>query len=327
MKTNSSQKYYLWIDILKGIGILFVTFAHLYPNIALEKHIYSFHMFLFFFISGFLFKNPNNEKTYYTKQFKILLIPFLFWNIISTIIEIILNGNYTDCIERLFLINGKICWNAPIWFLLILFIIKTMYVFLKKHTKIHDLQILFFSLLAFFLSNNNNLTMKIGIVPIGIIFYIIGIKFKERQTTKNNFESKKNILLILLTLCIINFTFTYSNIRISVINSVYGNCVYCLIAGISGILIYLIISKIISKKKNIIVQILTKLGHDSMIIMCAQYYVFRIINYIFKNDIWHQRGTLKALIITILTISIIELGVLICKKLKLKKISFLIGIR
>lgn len=169
--------------------------------------------------------------------------------------------------------------------------------------------------------------MKIGIVPIGIVFFIIGIKFKEKHITRSDFENKKNILLILLILCIISFAFTYSNIRISVINNVYGNCIYCLIAGISGILIYLIISMILSKKNNIIVKILTKLGHDSMIIMCTQYYVFRIINFIFKNDIWHQRGTLKALIITIVTISIIELGVLICKKLKLKKLSFLIGIR
>ncbi len=327
MKANVNNKYYLWVDILKGIGIFYVTFAHLFPCMFLEKHIYSFHMFLFFFISGFLFKNPNNEKAYYIKQFKTLLIPFLFWNIFSTILEMILNGNYADCIERLFLINGKICWNVPIWFLLILFMVEITYVFFKKHTKISDLQIFLFSLILYFLSNNNNLTMKIGIVPIGIVFFIMGIKFKEKKDLKNNITNIKNILPIFLILYIINFIFTYSNIKINVINNIYGNCVYCLISGISGILMYLIISIFLSKKNNGIVKIFAKLGQDSMIIMCMQYYIFRIINFIFNMDIWHYRGTFKALLLSIFTIIIIEFIVFICKKLKLKRLPLLLGIR
>jgi acyltransferase len=44
-----------WIDALKGFGIALVVFAHYSLPEALDTYIFSFHMPLFFFISGFLF--------------------------------------------------------------------------------------------------------------------------------------------------------------------------------------------------------------------------------------------------------------------------------
>ena len=38
------------IDILKGIGIILVVLGHVKPEMYVEKWIYSFHMFLFFFL-------------------------------------------------------------------------------------------------------------------------------------------------------------------------------------------------------------------------------------------------------------------------------------
>ena len=50
----------IWIDILKGLGILTVVFAHCYiPDELLKKIIYTFHMPLFFLISGYLHKTNS----------------------------------------------------------------------------------------------------------------------------------------------------------------------------------------------------------------------------------------------------------------------------
>ncbi|MCD4694754.1 MAG: acyltransferase family protein, partial [Bacteroidales bacterium] len=46
-----------WIDIAKGIGILLVVYGHCQPPPLIEKFVYAFHMPLFFFISGFLFRH------------------------------------------------------------------------------------------------------------------------------------------------------------------------------------------------------------------------------------------------------------------------------
>ncbi len=52
-----------YIDYSKGIAILFVIFGHVYSgnNIA-TTWIYSFHIPLFFIISGFLLKLNKNDS-------------------------------------------------------------------------------------------------------------------------------------------------------------------------------------------------------------------------------------------------------------------------
>jgi len=45
-----------WLDVLKGIGIFFVVAGHFYKSDdPVLVYIYSFHMPLFFFISGYVY--------------------------------------------------------------------------------------------------------------------------------------------------------------------------------------------------------------------------------------------------------------------------------
>lgn len=54
------------IDVAKGIGIVLVVFAHINFTEPIQFFIYSFHMPLFFIISGVLF---TKEKYPSLKQF------------------------------------------------------------------------------------------------------------------------------------------------------------------------------------------------------------------------------------------------------------------
>ena len=45
----------LWIDIVKGIGIISVVVGHIFYT----PYIYAFHMPLFFIIGGFLFSQKE----------------------------------------------------------------------------------------------------------------------------------------------------------------------------------------------------------------------------------------------------------------------------
>lgn len=78
------------IDLLKSVLVLLVVLGHCIQYVYLMeglsfddnfifKFIYSFHMPLFFFISGFLFK-PNFCVR---KKFELLIIPFFFWGVIN----------------------------------------------------------------------------------------------------------------------------------------------------------------------------------------------------------------------------------------------------
>jgi polysaccharide biosynthesis protein PslL len=76
-----SQKRLLYIDIAKGLGILLVALAH--NDLAdyapfLYHWIYSFHMPLFFFLSGLFFKPEGGLIDLLRRRFDSLLKPYFF---------------------------------------------------------------------------------------------------------------------------------------------------------------------------------------------------------------------------------------------------------
>lgn len=77
---KSSNKRIQWIDIAKGIGIILVLIGHISLNKKINNFIYSFHMPLFFILSGYLYKNKEN---YVKKKTKTILVPYFIVSIIS----------------------------------------------------------------------------------------------------------------------------------------------------------------------------------------------------------------------------------------------------
>lgn len=71
-----NQKRLLWIDTAKVIGISLMILGHRnLLDINSTKVIFSFHMPLFFIISGMFWKNINLDKTIKSIS-KTLLLPF-----------------------------------------------------------------------------------------------------------------------------------------------------------------------------------------------------------------------------------------------------------
>lgn len=66
-----------WVDTLKFIGILSVILGHI--NFPLNGFIYTWHMPLFFIVSGFFIKFETSFKNFAVKNFKRLMIHTLFF--------------------------------------------------------------------------------------------------------------------------------------------------------------------------------------------------------------------------------------------------------
>jgi fucose 4-O-acetylase-like acetyltransferase len=69
------SKKHQWIDIVKGIGILSIVIGHITDG-ALREILFLFHVLLFFFLSGYLFKQPQQLKNFIVKKIKRLLMPY-----------------------------------------------------------------------------------------------------------------------------------------------------------------------------------------------------------------------------------------------------------
>lgn len=81
------QKRIEYLDSIKALGIILVVIGH-YTSF-LNSFIFLFHMPLFFFISGFLFKYEDN-KTLLQKKGKRLMTPYITYLLLFYLILLIL---------------------------------------------------------------------------------------------------------------------------------------------------------------------------------------------------------------------------------------------
>lgn len=137
---NSRLKF---LDVAKGIGILLVVMGHCIPDAStfqtisnssfalLHKIIYSFHMPLFFFISGFLAKqilDSSQKFKIILKKFNRLLVPYFFVGICYLPLKIIFSqfANKSYDFSEFWKILIGINPDGELWFLYALFIVSAV---------------------------------------------------------------------------------------------------------------------------------------------------------------------------------------------------------
>lgn len=85
----SNNERIFWVDNAKGIAILFVVLGHVsYLPDTIHKIIYSFHMPLFFILSGIFLDNgiiKTPFKTFLFKKLRTLMVPFFVFGIINVL--------------------------------------------------------------------------------------------------------------------------------------------------------------------------------------------------------------------------------------------------
>ena len=316
-----NNKRLLWVDALKGFGIFCVTFAHLNPNIYLETHIYSFHMCLFFFLSGYFYDNNKPLGEFIKKRAKTVFVPFLVWDLLASLVSYFSGENIKEIVLDFFIFVGDLCWNATIWFLFVLFLSECIFAcLLKINNSIYTVFFIMICCLVLWIKYGHIKThFLINLLPLSIFFYAFGFIFKQLFQKID----KINKLQLISNICIpifgvISFWVGAKlNTRISYTSAYFGNIYLCIIAAIAGVLFYvLLFMKIENLGKN---SILIFLGENSMIIMAFQYWLFRLYDKItyrlFNFSAWHERGTSKAFFLSIFTILLITTLVTIFKSI------------
>ena len=137
----TGKKRYDFIDMAKGVGMLFIMIGHLgitriealYP---LQAWIYSFHIPLFFFLSGFLFRSDVGVKQFVGSKLKSIVIPYFC----TGIIIIIYKFYAAACVNQLswsyvleefkLLVIQRHTWT--IWFLAALLVVNLIAYGLKQ---------------------------------------------------------------------------------------------------------------------------------------------------------------------------------------------------
>lgn len=291
-----------WLDIAKGISIISVIIGHTLTNDNIYSLIYSFHMPIFFILTGYTLKNITKEKLKEEtkKDFKKLIIPSLIIILITTIITSI-KKNLTIGEIILSLIN-KIIWGNGsaeqfgnikllgigfVWFLLVLFYSKFIYrLMLVYNVKKRLLITYILSFISIIIGTKIHFIHSIDLIFLVIFYLEIGNLYKKEEN--NKYFNKRWITIIIAIIWL--YLSVYKRIAINIAGRVYPYGIICILVSLSGSFSIIKLSKMLSKIE--ISKPLIFIGKNSLqllIIHCIENSIFT----------WGEKGT-KIIIIRLL---------------------------
>jgi fucose 4-O-acetylase-like acetyltransferase len=214
-----------WVDNLKFLGIFAIYLGHLLGHLGRAAgyaypFVFIYHVPLFFFVSGFFAFKDNNltYMSYVIKKVKQLLIPYLFFSILSIIILTLMdNSSATDIKlmlkQMIFGIRNNL-FASSLWFLPCLFIIEIGFEFLRRLLKnkyfILIVCTILFVIAERYLPHRPIVTPKwifnIDSALYYIVYYAIGaVVFPFIRKTVEDFKNIPFIMKRLISLCITLF--------------------------------------------------------------------------------------------------------------------------
>lgn len=145
-----------WVDIAKLIGMFAIYLGHFGTAAGLSyPFVFSFHVPLFFFISGCVsnYERDCSVKEYLLKKFKRILIPFYGFASLSIIINVVLNDADLGDIKQWLWLVIKGCirntfFASGLWFLSCLFVMEIVFKLIKL-TRFKVLMMIMSALLLF----------------------------------------------------------------------------------------------------------------------------------------------------------------------------------
>lgn len=259
-----------YLDVAKAIALFFVILGHLVTfRGTAYTWIFSFHMMLFFFISGCQF-NADKYKNYSLSEFldkkvKSLLIPFLIAVLVGWILCLIVpdwHAGLKDPTDSLlyFAQPGNFL-VGQIWFLLGLFWAEIFFFYLYKKIfcKVSIRTVIFItvliSIVGFYISRFKvpvftRMPWKLDSSITALVFYTIGYYLKKSEVFSKLFRNKFISAALMVISGILGFYICkYKNGYVNICDCQYGNYFAFYTAAFCGIIFILLLSKFLSGVK------------------------------------------------------------------------------
>lgn len=288
------------IDVAKGIGILLVVFAHINYTPAPLTYIYSFHMPLFFILSGLLFRKEKYPTfgLFLKNRFYTLICPYLFFYSAALVIKIlttfvsdgisgVLSPTMLKALTQMFLAWGPSASpNNPLWFVPCLFCVEIMYFFIvSKKPWVNGLICTLLVCLGWLIKSEylhmdgQRLLWNADIAFFAIGYYAFGNLFAEKLTFLQQNFSKSKLLCAAaaLLLGIVLYPLAMYNGKVSVGSGAFQNGFLLYATGIIGTTGVLFAAFALEN-----IRFLQYLGKNTFAIMGTHYVIRNLMNIFFR---------------------------------------------
>ena len=231
-----------WVDNAKALGIIAVFYGHIvikifatYPIPAAFlqiKLIYSFHMPLFFLLSGYLVKETQHRKLviFIKNKFMTRIVPFFFFNILVMpfyFITRIISNQDIDINQfqiLLYLLTGSPIFNPLTWFLACLLSVEVinyfLYPVLRKSRIVLCMAMVLFYIMGWGLPYKAAIINQYITIPdywyihealVAYSFYLFGNLIAVCPILHKKMNPYLDVFLLLLTATFVLATFNMNN--------------------------------------------------------------------------------------------------------------------
>ena len=123
-----------YLDYTKGIAILFIIIGHIYLEGNFITWIYSFHVPLFFIISGIVMNYDKSKcfKEFFIKKFKSIMLPYILFSIFNILSYGIIGKLPSNSVKLSVIYTISLFGINAVWFLGTLFISENLFFLINK---------------------------------------------------------------------------------------------------------------------------------------------------------------------------------------------------
>ncbi len=270
----------VWIDIAKGIGIIFVILGHIsFFPISLKCFIGIFHMPLFFFLAGTVY-HGGEIKTFVNNKFRNLIIPYFLFSFLRILFQLCIqiikfhtnsNFNWKFILKQLLGIFIQLRgteYGPGLWFIPCIFITLILYFLIEKYFKTKTSIFICIICLILGLLYSSYISVKLpwgcDAALVAVFFLACGHFFvmeqKKYNIKYNSFYISLCIITLILTIIFSQINLKYSGEIVGMYKGHYGNYIYFILGSISGIIFICTTSYLISS----IYETLSSIGQFSL---------------------------------------------------------------
>ena len=299
------------IDILRGLCIIFVVMGHC--GFPYTKLLYSFHVPLFFLISGMVEKPFHISDTVPIKNFVIkkltrLYVPFVVFSIVELLLHNFLIDLHiyiseenilcsSECFQvvtrysnqemllrffKAFVFAGGSQLGGALWFFKILFFSSIFFkiecFLLRKNSKrmlfLLIINFVFYAIGAVLFAKKIYLPLGFEIMFSVMIFYYIGFLIHNHFKSVETLICRKKIVCAIVSFVPLLFSYSFQNVDIG--RHVMTNPLLLLLTTFCGFVFCYSLSLILSKVK--IGNVINYVGNNTVCIVLLHFLAFKLVN-------------------------------------------------
>ncbi len=310
-----------FLDIAKGIGIIFVLYSHSSGFPIFGNAVVDFYMPLFFFVSGYVYKQGRTPAENIKRKMKQLIIPYVGYTLLLYAEHILTRAMKHELTkEAVFMpllgaaysraalyadmsgenVEFMLLSNGPMWFITAMAVASVIFYllvnrFLENNRNMVVISVILAAITAVFTYCPYLLPWSVDTAFACALFMLLGAKLGHTDYYGDENKNRYNVLFVLLAGLVYCVVTEFVNpINISIREYGYPGIVgamWFLTVAATGIIIFLWICKHIEKFKW--TRIFIMVGRHTFSIMALHIFLVKYLNkayYLFKMNFQFDRS-------------------------------------